>query len=79
MCNDIAQMLLSMMSGIDVVMPSGCILLLSWMTVCLYMAMMLLAITGMLFVFFLFHLKFWMLNSMLSQMCGRFVFPNIPV
>ena len=29
MCNDVAQMLLSIISGIDVVMPNGCILLLA--------------------------------------------------
>ena len=53
-------MLLNILLGIDVVMPSEYMSLLAWMTVCLILAMMFLAMTGLFFVFFsLFHLKFW--------------------
>ena len=41
-----AQMLLSILLGIDVIMPSEYMSLLAWMTVCLILAMMFLAITG---------------------------------
>ena len=50
-CTDVlcivdAQMLLSILLGIDVVMPSEYMSLLAWVTVCLFLAMMFLAITG---------------------------------
>ena len=79
-----SQMLLSILLDIDFVIPSEYMSLLAWMTVCLIMAMMFLDITGMFFFFFFFFLFLFssyfilssgMLNSKLSQICGRLYFP----
>ena len=57
-CTDVlcivdAQMLLSFILGIDVIMPLEFMSLLAWMTLCLMLATMFLAITGLIFYFLL--------------------------
>ena len=56
--------------GIDVIMPLEFMSLLAWMTLCLMLAIMFLAITGLIFLFSsYFILSSGILNSKLSQMC----------
>ena len=62
--------------GIDVIMPSEYMSLLAWMTVCLILAMMVFSHNWVVFLFSsYFILSSGMLNSKLSQMCGRLYFP----
>ena len=75
MCNFIAQMLLSTVSGTDVILPVCCNMLLAQMLLCLLMAKMLLGQCGLLSVTAYFIFSSGMLNSILSQMCGRLYFP----
>ena len=49
------------------------------MTVCLHMARMLLAITGMLSVHFLFHFQFWDVEKYVIPDEWEVIFPNIPI
>ena len=69
-CNFISQMLLSIVSGTDVPMPVSYYLFLAQMLMCLICGQ---DVVRPIFFYFIFSSG--MLNSKLSQMCGRLCFP----
>ena len=69
-CNLIAQMLLSIVSGTDVLMPVSYNILLAQMLMCLICGQ---DVIKPIFNYFIFSSR--MLNNKLSQMCGRLYFP----
>ena len=69
-CNFIAQMLLSIVLGTDVLMPVSYCLFLAQMLMCLICGQ---DVVRPIFFYFIFSSG--MLNSKLSQMCGRLYFP----
>ena len=70
-----AQMLLCIVYGTDVIMPISCNILLHWCYCALFMAKMLLSHFFFILLSHYFIFSSGMLNNILSQMCGRLYFP----